>query len=51
MCIQLGVYYKRSHEKQLLVLQKYSNIVQDEKDKASLARKPKVNVNELEGVR
>ena len=50
MCIQLGSYYRSYHEKKLKILQKYSDRVQDEKDKEYLARKPVVNSDEVEGV-
>ena len=51
MCIQLGSYYKSYHEKKLEILQKYSDRVQDEKEKDFLARQPPVvNADEVEGV-
>ena len=43
-------YYNRNYEKQLLMQQKYSDLVREQKEKASMERKTKVNINELEGV-
>ena len=50
MCIELGSYYRSYHEKKLEILQKYSDRVQDEKDKEFLARQPVVNADEAVGV-
>ena len=50
ICLQLMAYYNRNYEKQLLMQQKYSDLVREQKEKASMERKTKVNINELEGV-
>ena len=50
VCLQLMAYFNRNYEKQLLMQQKYSDLVREQKEKASMERKTKVNINELEGV-